>query len=235
MAGITYPDTSYRVNREKSVNFVIEQVISGTGTIEIGNNILRPKAGDVYILPLESKHRYYSDPKDPWEKMWFNMEGPLPQALVDSYDLNGIVLFPEANLHDLFQEGLDICEDCPDDAEEGITLVIHTIFMELAKLVKRKKQDIRKISLPLKNFLDLNFDKSPTLREMSRIIHRSESQTIRLFKKEWGTTPHQYLLQRKLNTAATMLLNSPKAIKEIASELGFDDEYYYEHRFAEHE
>lgn len=227
LAGITFAHSPYRIQRERSPTFVLEQIVSGKGTLEIGQNIYNPKAGDVYLLQLGSKHKYYSDPKDPWEKIWFNIDGSLAQALADSYGLSGIYLVPDANLQDLFHEGLDICEDCPPDAEEGITLVIHSIFMRLAEKIREQNPNMKKVSLPLKNFIDRNFDRSPTLQEMSDIIYRSESQTIRIFKNEWGTTPHQYLLSKKLNTAATMLLNSPKAIKEIASELGFDDEYYF--------
>lgn len=227
LAGITYPHSPYMIQRERSDTFVLEQIVSGKGTLEIGNKIYKPKAGDVYLLQLGTKHKYYSSPKDPWEKMWFNIEGPLAQALADSYGFNGIYLVPDANLQDLFREGLDICEDCPPDAEEGITLVIHSIFIKLAEKIREQNPNIKKISIPLKNYLDRNFDRSPTLQEMSKIIHRSESQTIRIFKDEWGTTPHQYLLLKKLNTAATMLLNSSKAIKEIASELGFENEYYF--------
>ena len=227
LAGITYPHFPYRVQRERSPTFVLEQIVSGKGTLEVGQNIYRPKAGDVYLLHLGSQHRYYSDPKNPWEKMWFNIGGLLAQSLADSYGLSGINLVPDANLQDLFREGLDICEDCPPDAEEGITLLIHSIFMRLAESIRKQNPNMKKASLPLKNFLDRNFDRSPTLQEMSGIIHRSESQTIRIFKNEWGTTPHQYLLAKKLSTAGTMLLNSPKAIKEIASEVGFEDEYYF--------
>ena len=69
--------------------------------------------------------------------------------------------------------------------------------------------------------------KMPSLEEMARHISRSPVQTIRIFRSVFGVTPYAFLLDQKINAAAELLRGSGCSIKEIASLLGFDDEYYF--------
>jgi AraC-like DNA-binding protein len=62
---------------------------------------------------------------------------------------------------------------------------------------------------------------------MAKHIGRSESQTIRIFKRDWGTTPYRYLLDKRIELAKLYLNGSARSIKQIADELGFVDEFYF--------
>ena len=80
----------------------------------------------------------------------------------------------------------------------------------------------------LRNWLDTQiFAPTPSLDEMATKISRSRGQTIRIFKSEYGETPVQYLIGRKIEAARELLRGSPVAIKEIADKLHFSDEYYF--------
>ena len=80
----------------------------------------------------------------------------------------------------------------------------------------------------LRDWLDtLVFAPTPALDEMAARISRSRGQTIRLFRNEFGETPVQYLIGRKLEAARELLRGSPVPIKEIADRLHFSDEYYF--------
>jgi hypothetical protein len=99
MTGISRCDGSYRIARLPSPDFfVFEQVLRGRGFLEIGGRLYEPKAGDVYFVDGRLKHAYWSDAKEPWEKIWFNVEGPLVSRLVDLYGLQGRHLFENCPL-----------------------------------------------------------------------------------------------------------------------------------------
>ena len=61
----------------------------------------------------------------------------------------------------------------------------------------------------------------------------SESQTIRLFKKNFGTTPYTYVLNKKINFAKKLLIDTNLSVKEISTKLCFSDEYYFSNIFKE--
>ena len=91
LAGITHPDPAYRIVRHSPTDlYVLEYVIRGKGHLYWGDKYYRPSGGDVYLLQPPLSHAYHSDAADPWEKIWFNLSGPLIGALCDAYRLRGI-------------------------------------------------------------------------------------------------------------------------------------------------
>ena len=67
----------------------------------------------------------------------------------------------------------------------------------------------------------------PSLAEMGRLLHRSEIQTTRIFRRDFGETPYQYLLKRKLAAAQELLHCTRRTIKQISTDLHFSNEYYF--------
>ena len=50
---------------------------------------------------------------------------------------------------------------------------------------------------------------------------------IRIFKKIYGVTPYEYLIELRLQTAKILLKDTNLTIKEIADKLVFFDEHYF--------
>ena len=85
--------------------------------------------------------------------------------------------------------------------------------------------------MQLKEYLESRITLTTSLEQMSRHIHKSASQTIRLFRQEYGITPYQYLMRRKIETACLILNNTSLPIQEIARRLRFTDEHYFSNYF----
>ena len=62
-------------------------------------------------------------------------------------------------------------------------------------------------------------------------ISRSESQTIRIFRKLFGVTPYQYVLSKKIGLAKKLLENTNLSIKEISQKLCFSNEFSFSKAF----
>ena len=69
------------------------------------------------------------------------------------------------------------------------------------------------------------------LEKLAEISCLSKDHFIRLFKKELGTTPLQYINQKKIEKAQLLLITEELAVKEIAFQLAFDDYYYFNRLF----
>lgn len=90
--------------------------------------------------------------------------------------------------------------------------------------LRSRQEPTTKQSQELRDFLDRCVQETPSLTEMAETLGRSESQTIRTFKRDRGLAPYQFLIERKLQKAQVLLTGTTKAVKEIAAELGFNDE-----------
>lgn len=69
------------------------------------------------------------------------------------------------------------------------------------------------------------------LEKLAEISCLSKDHFIRLFKKELGTTPLQYINQKKIEKAQFLLITEELAVKEIAFQLAFDDYSYFNRLF----
>jgi len=231
-AGITHPDRHYRIRRECSDITVLEYIVSGTGHLCVEDRSYTVHAGDVYLLHPFTSHDYHADWKDPWEKIWFNLSGPLVEHLVDAYQLKDAVYFPQCPLEQEFREALEIVRTRPRNAYTAFSLLLHRLFALLNEW-RQQHPEMRKTpdGLKLKEFLDRNWRRQITLEELAAVIGRSRSQTIRIFQRDWNTSPCQYIQQQRLELAKQYLENTDLKVSMIAEIVGFRDEFYFSNWF----
>ena len=233
LAGITYENTSYEINRINSPTFTMEYVISGKGHIIVNGKEYIAEAGDSYILPCYQNIRYYSDNINPWRKIWFNAEGIFLSETARIFNLNGKIVFHNVNTLSYFEKILETCKNKHLTANE-INMRCASIFTELVMFISseiNRNENISDEALMLKNYIDLHTEENISIKTLSKLIFKSESQTIRIFKNNFNMTPYDYLLNSKINRAKTIILNTNLPIKEIAYRLGFSDEHYFSNIF----
>ena len=69
------------------------------------------------------------------------------------------------------------------------------------------------------------------LEQLATTACLSKDHFIRLFKKEMGITPLQYVNQKKIEKAQLLLLTEDLSVKEVAARLAFDDYSYFNRLF----
>ena len=72
-----------------------------------------------------------------------------------------------------------------------------------------------------------------SLEDLSQSLGISRYAIIRLFKNNFGLTPHAYQLNLKINIARKRL-KSGEAIIQVAHDLGFTDQSHFHHMFKSH-
>jgi AraC-like DNA-binding protein len=64
------------------------------------------------------------------------------------------------------------------------------------------------------------------LDEITKKIFCTKSHAIRIFRSKFGITPYQYILNKKITAAKTLLKNTNLPVCEIADILSFCDSHY---------
>ena len=225
-AGITHPDPNYRIHREKPNLTVIEYIVSGEGHLVIDGRRYHITAGDVYLLHPFTDQDYWSDRANPWEKIWFNLNGSLVKNLIDAYQLNDLTHFKQCPLEGEYRAAHEIVRQRRPDAYTGLALALHRIFAGMNEW-RQQHPETRKSpeGLKLKEFLDLNWRREVSLDELGKLISRSRSQTIRIFQRDWQTTPYQYIQDQRYRLAREYLENTACKIAAIAALAGFKDAF----------
>ena len=236
MAGITYPDPTYHITREHSHIYCFEYVMDGEGTIQVGNQINYPRKGDLYILPKGQNHDYFSSPDHPFEKIWMNVSGSLCDELMHVYNLTGVLIVKQFDIYPIFQEFLNTCENKEltlDEIYQQCSLIFHKLIMKIAdRLTSEQNNPGTTTSADeIKDYIDRNIYEYLNIEIISRQVGLSASQINRVFRKAFETTPYEYILNRKIDTAKLLLRNTNLTVKEIAYKLNFADEHYFSNVF----
>lgn len=237
ICGTSYCDGTYKINRPDSSVCCMEYIVKGRGYVQIDEERFMASKGDVYILPAHKNHFYYSDAQDPWEKIWFNVCGDFVENTLKSYRVDGVYHIENMDVQNLFT--LFLRHASKDHQEGSDSYIFDECALDFLKIVQAISSHIysRETSVPknyarlLKNKLDTLEEYTITFDELLKECFCSKSHLIRQFKAEYGTTPYQYLLEKKMNTAKALLLNTSMSISEISEYLGFFNPHYFSNFF----
>ena len=226
--GITYPNPNFRIRRTDATYFILEYIMSGKGYLIVDEQIHPLQANDVYLLEPGSSHEYYADKDDPFKKIWINFKSDVFFTIFNEYDLKQTYVFHDT---DIFEEmsqiiALEKVSVYNDQIYKEASKFLFDIFMKLAEKTQDKPKGSA-IAQQILAELDKAIDSSVSIDDICNKLFISRSKMIREFKKNYNTTPHAYLLNRKISFAKMLLQNSRHSIKSISHHLGFSDEHYF--------
>lgn len=75
--------------------------------------------------------------------------------------------------------------------------------------------------------INRNIEKNIEVKELAELAYVTKSYLIRMFKKEFGTSPIQYINKKKVEKAQLLLFTTDKSIKDVAYTLGYNDHSYF--------
>ncbi len=83
----------------------------------------------------------------------------------------------------------------------------------------------------IKSYIKNNLSKKITLSDLSFKLHYSTVTLTEHFKKEYDITIMEYVMKKRMEKAARLLINSELSIREVAEECGFCDNEYFSRCF----
>ena len=187
---------------------VLIMMLSGTLSFLEGGEQISLTKGEFYIqrknilqegLPLDDPPVYYYIEFNGH----FSSEGTLP--LKGRFDTN--IITP------LFEETLRSGNGFFKNAQ------MNRIFAELSAEYENNDSTAHLI----KRYIDSNYASPITVADIASHFVYSQDHTVRLFKKEFGITPHKRLTEVRLGQAVWLLKNTDITVERIAAAVGFSD------------
>ena len=89
------------------------------------------------------------------------------------------------------------------------------------------KRQLNLIIEYIQNHLDQNLG----LKELAFLLHMSPHYFCQLFKQSMGMTPHQYVIQTRVNRAKELLLTGKYSIAQVALMVGFANQSHLNRHF----
>jgi transcriptional regulator GlxA family with amidase domain len=82
-------------------------------------------------------------------------------------------------------------------------------------------------------YVDRHLDRTISLGELAKLTGLSVFHFARSFKQSQGTTPHRYVMQRRIERARDMLVTTDLPLCEIAFAAGFADQSHLARHFRQ--
>jgi AraC family transcriptional regulator len=86
----------------------------------------------------------------------------------------------------------------------------------------------------VQDYIEGNLDKPIRVRDLSALVYRTQAHFSRAFKRTFGLSPHAYVLRRRIQVAAQLMIQTSTSLSEIALKCGFTDQAHFSKRFRQH-
>lgn len=108
---------------------------------------------------------------------------------------------------------------------------------EISALKEKKEEETEKFKISPQVLIWLNeyYAKKISVKEIALSLNMSYRNLSRKFKEETGVCIFDKLLEIRMNHAKRMLISSDLTIKEIATKVGFENEFYFSNVFKKYE
>ena len=230
-------NSNYIIDRtEKRSYYTILVSVKGAGTVQLNDTTKKMTENNIAILPPEDRHKYYVAEGDTWEFYFLHITANHARVFLDRtiatrgnffkmQNTNGLVL----QLEELIYTKIDLCSSSVSRSQ-----IISGIMHEFVKPTCSKSENTQNEKNVLSNainYIELNYQHTVNFKKLSESLFTSVTHLIRIFKKNTGLTPHQYLEQYRMLKACRLLLVTPMSVTEIAGRVGYNSTSNFIARF----
>jgi len=234
VVGIGIECWQYPVNRtggyEYPQLFVARE---GEGEVTVGGDTSKITPGTAFFIPAGCPHEYHST-SESWILDWVCFSGTYAVNMLEQWSLNRYRCcagcdtermhrimskiyytiksdklygnhYASAQLYDLLIEYRMIADNRPSSFSSGNTAALAYVLQ----------------------YIEEKYASQIKLGDLAETAGVTEQHLCRLFKKNFGLSPMEYLTKVRIQHAKEQLIYSPKTIGEIAVDMGFPDSSYF--------
>ena len=206
---------------------ILQYVTEGKGYLELNGKTYEVVKGDMFFLPEGHTCKYYGDTKTPYAYYWVAFQGKYAEHLLKQCNIT--VDSPVMHINDTKAEKQFelMFKDMRQHKLPAILMVLSHLYSLFAILVKISSANkmfaghylIEEAML----FIDHHYCEPITIKDICRHLNCDVSHFIKIFKKNQGVSPKEYLESVRLTRAKLLLKENKLTITQIAFSLGFND------------
>lgn len=114
-------------------------------------------------------------------------------------------------------------------------LVLHLVHNDAISIAGQDSAQPLRVSdmERVAQFIQGNLDKSLRLEQIAKVANLSNFYFLKVFKSAFGKTPHQYVLECRIELAKCLLSKTALPINEISQRCGFSSQSHFTNAFRQ--
>ena len=207
--------------------------VSGRGQFNIEGKLFDVAPDDLIIVNPRVQHTELSYQTYPLEYIVLGIDGA--EFLFNEKDLGYTMLSCGMMREELLFLMRMLLREI-DSRADGCEMVCQDLTeVLLVKLVRTASLSLRVSTPPAeskecaaaKRYIDENYSRTITLDSLAEIAHVNKYYLSHSFKREYGTSPIDYLMKRRITEAKALLTSTDFSLTQIAEQIGFRSLAYF--------
>lgn len=252
---------NYAIGMHKQDFFEINVIVRGSGIHFIEDDYVEAKVGDVFIIPPETEHGYIGgDGFDVFHVTINNKFIQKNSAELQTIDCFSALFNVKPSVraklkdplqislsYDEFDQIMTMLEKARTDRASSpatpaeVFVKTGTLYILIAKLCtiyanrnasnQKSRNDEDLALMRAISYIHENYGERISISDLAHETHLSKSSFLRKFISVCNMPPNEYIIQKRLEVAITLLKNTDIPLGEIAERVGFYDFSHFSRTF----
>ena len=225
-------DTPHHIYGPEIRNYYLFVLVNkGEATLFHRNGKMKFGAHDMLIMCPGEKIHYVAETS--WSIQWVGLYGQTVENQIKSLSISGddpIVKIEKYYEMEKVLEELYQISNCQTEQMRLKQMeLIYRFFSLLCKDEQRSKSC--DIADRAKKIIDYNFDRDITVKKVADTMHLDSAYLTRKFAQKYSVAPKEYLLEKRIELAKRLLIQTDASVSEISVSAGYDDPLYFSRIF----
>ena len=235
--GYYYTNYDYRIEREDYHNYMLFYICDGRLSLRSGSQTMVASAGQVGFLNCHEPHEYHTIGNT--EFVWLHLDG---SNTADFYEqavqMHGGFVFDTPYAEQIKNGIYEIVFAFRNDqtlSEVRLSQKLYTLLtatVDTASQEAGQAEENDTVSKAM-HFIQEQYMNPISLLDVATHVNMSQFHFSRLFKKDCGYSPHEYLILTRLNRAKHLLKTTGLPFKVIAQKVGYQNVSSFTNAFTD--
>ncbi|GAB4178930.1 MAG: hypothetical protein Fur0032_19530 [Terrimicrobiaceae bacterium] len=228
----------YLLERRRYPFSVLEIITGGKGSATVGGKTIPLEPGVCFAVGPRTACRISTISGNSLEKYFLALAGAestrrLRQSgLIDGASRRAIELGEIRELAELLiREGRAAGRNSRSICSHLASAIIEKIGEQPGPPPERNSLRARRNFEECRRLMDAQATRWKGLGEVAASLGMNSSSICRLFRRFLGISPHQYLIQKRMGLAATLLIEPGATVQRVALQVGMEDPFHFSRLF----
>lgn len=218
-------------------------VTEGQGQFQIENHIYPVCANDLVIVNPNIEHTELSHDDHPLAYIVIGIEGIELSTYTEDTEAHFCILnarekkdtiyfYFEHILEEISLKTLDSEIMCKNLTENLLILLRRWTSLSVTPTPIQKKST--RLCITVRQYIDHHFKENLSLEQLAELTHVSKYHMAHVFTEEYGISPINYLIAKRIDEAKKLLQTTDYSLALIGRTLGFSSPSYFSQTFKKH-
>lgn len=213
--------------------WLLHYVVEGKGVFQNKNTTYEVTAGQCFVIRPGEVTVYRADETDPWHYVWIGFTSDSVPAYLHTMDILHVPF-----LAPIFGEIEDTIDRYKGEAGANggkeaylcgkITEIMMRLELHFARPAESKAQSEMRA---VKNYIDTHLASPLSVQALAEQFHLSSVYLSRRFKEVVGLSPQNYIVQKRLQEAASLMATRGFTPSAAAEAVGYTSIYLFSKMF----